>query len=389
MRKPKVIRVATVSASIKYFLLGQLTFLSNFYEVIAVAGDTQFLDEIKDKENVRTEHISMKRRISILNDTRSLFNMIRFLQKEKPEIVHSLTPKAGLVTMVAAYLMGVPIRMHTFTGLVFPTQSGAYQKLLIFMDQVICYCATDVFPEGEGVKKDLIQYKVTTKPLNVLAKGNINGVDFKHYNYQLFSKKKLDYLYANNSINENDIVFIFIGRMVRDKGITETVEAFEALYRKNTSICLLLVGSLESDLDPLPKKTLSTIEQHEGIKWVGYQEDVRPYIAIADILVFSSYREGFPNVPLQCAAFKKALILTDISGCNEIIQHNVSGLLIPTKSTKKVFEAMEVLTNDAQKREVFGQNVYDFVRTNFDQKKVWNAIHEQYQIRLEELTNRY
>ncbi len=175
--KVKLIRTATVSMSLNYLLRGQLSFLKNQYEVIAVSGDDDNLKVVSDREKVRTVSVNMERSISPFVDLVSLWKLYLLFCKEKPSIVHSITPKAGLLTMLAGKMAGVPIRIHTFTGLIFPTKKGLMQQLLIKMDQLLCWAATNVYPEGQGVKNDLITYGITKKPLKVLANGNVNGID--------------------------------------------------------------------------------------------------------------------------------------------------------------------------------------------------------------------
>ena len=175
--KPKIIRITTVALSLDYLLKGQLAFLNTGLEVVAVSGKDSHLKNVALREGVRVVNISMQRAISPFKDLISLWKLYRLFRKEKPQIVHSMTPKAGLLSMIAARFSGIPIRIHTFTGLIFPSKTGIMQKLLIGTDRLLCTCATHIYPEGEGVKKDLINYKITNKPLKVLANGNVNGID--------------------------------------------------------------------------------------------------------------------------------------------------------------------------------------------------------------------
>lgn len=382
MKTIRVIRATTASSSLDQFLRGQLQFLNKHYDVSCLAGDDLYISEIEKREGIKVNHLPMKRGISPILDFISLFRAFLYFRKIKPTIVHSMTPKAGLICMLGGYLARVPIRMHTFTGLIFPSKKGYFQKLLIFMDKLICSCATDVYPEGNGVKTDLLAYSITHKPLRVLGSGNVSGVDFTRYSIDSLPVSAYRDLKAELNIDDNSIVFLFIGRLVRDKGIIELVQSFERLHQVHSNTKLLLVGPLEQDLDPLPKQTLELIGSHAGISHLGYQNDVRPYIAISDILTFPSYREGFPNVPLQCGAYKKALILSDINGCNEIVKHGKSGLLVPPKDTDSLAEAMFYLLENKERRIAFGEAVYRHVKAHFQQEKVWQALLEEYDLQL-------
>lgn len=249
-----------------------------------------------------------------------------------------MTPKAGLLSMLAAKMARVPIRLHTFTGLIFPTRTGLMQKLLIRMDQLLCWAATNIYPEGNGVKQDLIDYKITSKPLKVIANGNVNGIDLNHFDSTVITDEKKRVLRESLNIGEDDFVFIFVGRMVGDKGINELVSAFTQMECQKSK--LLLVGSYESELDPLLPEALREIDNNPNIIATGFQSDVRPYFAISDALAFPSYREGFPNVVMQAGAMGLPSIVTDINGCNEIIEEGTNGIIIPPKDVIALKNAM-------------------------------------------------
>src|SRR5690554_925374 len=176
-------------------------------------GEDEHLKTVRKREKVKTISVKTERKISIFNDFRSLMKLYRVFKNEKPLIVHSITPKAGLLSMLAARFAGVPIRMHTFTGLIFPSKTGIMQKLLIQMDKVLCWAATNVYPEGNGVKQDLINYKITKKPLKVLANGNVNGIDTQYFDPTLFASTR-NTLRQDLNIPQDSFVFVFVGRLV-------------------------------------------------------------------------------------------------------------------------------------------------------------------------------
>ena len=220
----KIIRSTTVPESLEAFCRGLLRELheEDGYEVVAVSSPDRRLDEVAEREGVRTVAVPMERHISPLKDLKSLINLVRAFRKERPTMVHSMTPKAGLLSMMAAWLTRVPVRVHTFTGLVFPTAKGLTQKILILTDRITCACATHVIPEGEGVKNDLTNYRITKKPLKVLGHGNVRGIDLEHYNPELPEVKAE----AAKIRKDGVFTFVFVGRLVGDKGINELVAAF-------------------------------------------------------------------------------------------------------------------------------------------------------------------
>lgn len=381
-KRKKLIRTSTVPVSLNILLKGQLNFLNNYFEVIAVSADGSDLQEVAQREDVRILPLEMERKIAPWKDLVSLVKMCLLLRKEKPQIVHSITPKAGLITMLAAKLAGVPIRMHTFTGLIFPSKTGIMQQLLIKMDKLLCWAATDIYPEGNGVKRDLEKYRITSKPLKIIANGNVNGIDLNHFNPNEISENQKKQLKQELKINDEDFVFIFVGRLVGDKGINELIEAFSNL--KSQNLKLLLVGPFEQELDPLLPETVAEIEQNKNIITVGFQKDVRPYFAISDALVFPSYREGFPNVVMQAGAMELPSIVSDINGCNEIIVNEKNGVIIPVKNTITLQEEMQRLMSDKIRYEFLRKNSRPMIISRYSQELVWYELLKEYQHLLRE-----
>lgn len=376
--KKKLIRISTVAISLDILLKGQLSFLNDHYEVVAVSGADVHLETVAVREGVRVVSVPMSRSIAPIKDLVSLVRLYFLFKKEQPHIVHSITPKAGLLSMIAAYFAGVPVRMHTFTGLIFPYKKGFMQTLLLFMDKVLCRFATHIFPEGAGVKNDLQRYKVTTKPLHLLANGNVNGIDTTYFDTSQVSETEQIALRQELQLTAGDFVFVFVGRLVADKGVNELVAAFSELSRTTTHCKLLLVGPLESELDPLTAVTLQAISTNRAIISVGFQSDIRPYLCISNVFVFPSYREGFPNVVLQAGAMGLPCIVTDISGSNEIIQQGVNGIVIPVQDAASLLEQMKELLQDATLTFNLAQAARENIVRKYPQQMVWNAVLEAY-----------
>lgn len=374
--KVKVIRTSTIPISLNKLLKGQLKFLSKEFEVIGLSSSGTDLDEVKNRERVKTIAVEMQRGMSPFKDIVSLVKLYLVFKKEKPQIVHSITPKAGLLCMLAAKFAGVPIRMHMFTGLLFPTMKGFSQKFFIKMDQLLCWAATNIYPEGNGVKQDLINYNITSKPLKVLANGNVNGIDLDFFSPKQISEDQKYQLRNELNFGPQDFVFVFVGRLVGDKGINELVDAFKSF--DNSNVKLLLVGPLELKQDPIKEATIKEITNNKNIISVGSKSDVRPYLAISDVLVFPSYREGFPNVVLQAGAMELPCIVTNISGCNEIIEEGKNGIIIPPKNKLAIANAMNFVIENKDKKEFFRKNARSMIESRYNQKLVWNAILKEY-----------
>lgn len=371
----KIIRVATVPLSLNILLRNQFKFLSKYYHVVAISSPGEDLVEVGTRENIATKGIEMKRKISIIDDLFSLIKLYAYFRNEKPLIVHSITPKAGLLSMIAAKIARVPIRMHTFTGLIFPTSTGPMKYLLICMDRLLCFCATNIYPEGEGVRNDLVKYNITKKPLRILANGNVNGIDLTFFDPSLFSQQDRDSLKRQLKILPEDFVYIFIGRLVKDKGINELIRAFKKIDTIKAK--LLLVGSLEPE-HGLEDDTLYEIKNNPNIISAGFQKDVRLFLAISEALVFPSYREGFPNVVMQAGAMGLPSIVTDINGSNEIIIHNENGIIIPPKNDLFLYESMVMVSKDHALREKLKRNARQMIADRYQQSVVLNALLEEY-----------
>ena len=307
------------------FVAGMIPDLTKEYDVCVLSSPGEYWNYLERYGNsVKRLEVPMERHISPLRDLKSLLGLIRVFRREKPTMVHSMTPKAGLLSMMAAWFCRVPVRVHTFTGLVFPTATGLTQKILILTDRITCACATHIVPEGEGVKNDLINYRITKKPLKVLGHGNVRGIDLAHYNPEL-PEVQAD---AAKIRKPGIFTFIFVGRLVRDKGINELVEAFERLNKEIPAIRLILVGRQEPKLDPLKPETIAKIDNNKNIEAVGQQSDVRPWLAASDAFVFPSYREGFPNVVIEAGAMGLPSIVTNINGSREIVINNKNGIIV-------------------------------------------------------------
>ena len=371
MAANKIIRTATVAMSLNILLKGQLRYLNQFFDVLAVSGYDVDLETVKNREGVSIVSVAMERKIAPFQDLISLYRLYKLFKKERPTIVHSITPKAGLLSMVAAKYANVPVRIHTFTGLVFPAKKGLFQKLLILMDKVLCWHATHIIPEGAGVKQDLLDYKITNKPLEVIANGNVNGIDTTFFNSNTISEQQQQSLRNELGIDSSDFVFVFIGRLVADKGINELVRAFLSLAIPNCK--LLLVGPYETE-DPLQPETLKAIQQNDSILSVGFQHDVRPYLVISDCLVFPSYREGFPNVVMQAGAMGLPSIVTDINGSNEIIIEGFNGTIVPSKNVTALLRAMIRIKEDETWRNQLQSNARSSIISRYEQELVWEAL---------------
>lgn len=370
--KVRLLRAVTVSQSVGFYLPLVPDLQSQGYDVVSLSSPGPELQQLHEK-GVRCIEVPMERHISIKSDLLSLWKIIRAFRNEKPDIVHSMTPKAGMLCMVAAWICRVPVRIHTFTGLVWPTASGLKRKILMATDWLTCVCATHVIPEGEGVKNDLLNHGITHKPLKVLGYGNVRGIDLVHY------ARTEEVMRDADKIRVKDVfTFVFVGRIVRDKGINELVAAFKRLQTKVPKTRLILVGEYEDDLDPITSEVRKEIDDNICILAVGKQKDVRPWLAASDALVFPSYREGFPNVVIEAGAMGLPSIVTDINGSREIIQDGVNGLIVPSKNEDALLKEMERLVEDTALASYLASNARRLVASRYEQGFVKRCLLDFY-----------
>ncbi|NNT72565.1 glycosyltransferase family 4 protein [Flavobacterium sp. IMCC34852] len=379
MRKPKLIRITTVPLSLDKLLGGQLHFMNSFYEVVAVSAEKAYLEKVGIKEGVRTFTLNMTRKITPFQDLTAVIKLFLFLRKEKPFIVHTHTPKAGIIGMLASALAGVPHRFHTVAGMPLLEATGFKRKVLDFVEKLTYSCATKVYPNSHGLAEIILKNNYCSiEKLKVLANGSSNGIDTDYFNPEFYSDTQKATLRNQLTIAEDDFVFVFVGRLVADKGINELVLAFNQLSEENAGVKLLLVGDYEAELDPLTPETLAIIQSNKSIITVGFQSDVRPYLAISDALTFPSYREGFPNVVMQAGAMGLPAIVSDINGCNEIIKEGENGLIIPVKNLNALLKAMKKITEQREVTNILKEKARPMIVNRYEQQLVWKAILEEY-----------
>ena len=371
--KKKIIRSVTVPLSIIFFEEVMMRLKGDDYEVVVVTSPGNELEAFKQRHpQEKTIEVPMERRISLIKDLKSLWLMIKVMRKEKPYMVHSMTPKAGLLTMIAGWLTGVPVRVHTFTGLVWPTETGLKRKILMATDWITCACATHVIPEGQGVLNDLKDHKVCRKPMRVLGYGNVKGVDMDKFNPARFPNVKKD---------ENKFRFVFVGRIVGDKGINELVEAFVRLNKEYPITQLTLVGKYEANIDPVKPETLKVIEENPSIDACGpkYGDDLLVEYMKSDCFVMPSYREGFPNTVMEAGAMGLPSVVTDINGSREIIIHGENGLIVPSKDTDSLYEAMKQMVEDVTARDKMATNARPLIDSRFEKSFVQGCLLKFYE----------
>lgn len=375
--KIKILRVVTSSISFK-LIDGQAQFMQQQgYQVITASGGPFPKEEIPQLKGVRfIPQPHLVRPISIKEDLLALRDMIQLIRKERPDIIHSHTPKAGLMGMLAGWLCRVPIRIHTVAGLPLLVHSGFKRKVLNMVERITYRCATYVYPNSHKLRDTIISLGLASPDkLRVIGDGSSNGINVQHFCKELLAEELVDPIRKQLG---GSFTFIFVGRIVKDKGICELVEAFTRLQQEHPDARLLLVGPFEKELDPLPQDVYHTIQSHQAIYWAGWQDDVRPWFAAADALVLPSYREGFPNVVMQAGAMEIPSVVSDINGCNEIIIEGENGLIIPPHDAVALYQGMKRIIEDKALYTHCKQNARPLIASRYRQEDVWRATLEMY-----------
>lgn len=390
----KIIRITTVPASMKILLKGQLKFMSQYYEMVAISSDGEGFDDMVKEQEVRGIKVNMSRKITPWNDLKVLFQLIKIFRKEKPYIVHTHTPKAGTLGMWAAWICRVPYRLHTVAGMPLLEATGAKRKILDIVEKMTYSAATKVYPNSHNLKK-IIEDGKYCKPskLKVIGEGSSNGIDTSFFSKEATleslnreGKSPHTFKWNNNEKNEassnstnKNFVFCFVGRVVKDKGINELVAAFIKLNNIYDNAKLLIVGSFEENLDSVLSQTKEALYSHPSIDFVGFQADVRPFLMASDALAFPSYREGFPNVVMQAGAMGLPSIVSNINGCNEIIVDGINGKIIPPKDENVLFEAMKYFVENENEVKDMASRSREMITTRYERGKIWNALLKEYQ----------
>lgn len=375
MNKKKFFLVTTIPNSLNFFS-GQYHFLKNDFDLTAISSVKNTLEEFGKTQGIKVHFIPMVRNISLFKDFYCLFCFILYFYKERPYIVHGNTPKGSLLSMLAAWMTKVPVRVYMCHGLRYQGFTGFKRKLLMFMEKVSCYCATDILCVSKGVNQFLHEDKITNKKTVVIWNGSVKGIDVERFNpHKAYDKEGLR---KQLGINEGDYVLSFIGRINNDKGINELVEAFCILQKKHPMMKLLLVGRMDIEENPISDKVRNTINKNDGIIATGRQSDVPAFLSITDLFVFPSYREGFGLSLMEAGAMGVPAIASDIIGCNEVIINEETGLLIPPHSSSAIVAAVDRVFNDRALYEKFHVNCRDSIVGRYEQNKLFGQYRNYY-----------
>lgn len=381
-RSHRLLIAATMPSSFTTYLAGQARFLAEHFEVVLLTSPGPRAAEVAAAEGVRVHTVNFTRSISPRRDlavTREIASLIR---AERPDIVHSYTPKAGLLTMLAARAAGVPHRFHTVLGLPSMEATGLRLAALSATERITYSCATQVF----SISHTLIPHiprTLPSRPVGVIGHGSPNGVDFERFTPEAVTPEQRDAVRTAMGIPAGDRVVLFVGRLVGDKGIRELVDAFVEIS-PDRPVWLVLVGEEEPDVDPLPERTRALIAEHPRIRTTGWSNDVRPYLAASDVLVLPSYREGMGMVLVEAGGMGLPVIASDIPGCQDVVQDGHNGLLVPAKNTDALTAAIRRIIDDRELHRRLSAQTRASMVARYDQNDMHAAFLRLYRDALRE-----
>lgn len=367
--------------ALRYLLPGQMKFMAqNGFEVWMVSADGNIREELMQAEGCPHVIVPMTRKITPLQDLYCLVKLIILFARIRPHIVHTHTPKAGLLGMLAAKICFVKIRIHTVAGLPLMVEKGFKLKLLRFIEKLTYAAANQVWPNSASLYQFIADEKLcATHKLKVIGKGSSNGVDTGRFNRAGIAAQELEQLKKDLNYNPAFTYLLFVGRMVHDKGIEELVTAFQKLQPLHPNLRLILAGPFEKNLDPLPAAIEQAIETHEAILHIGWTDKVEHLMALAHYFVFPSHREGFPNVLLQAAVMQLPIICSNIPGNRDIVTHHSTGIIFEKGNALLLESAISHALNHREASLQMSEALYRFVSENFQRNIFWQNVLRNYQ----------
>jgi len=363
----------------RLLITGQPTFMHNSgFEVHLASAEGDDWNYIDDLENFHIHHIDFARQISLKKDWVALFKLIRLFRKSRPQIVHTHTPKAGLLGMLAAKICGVPVRIHTLAGMPLMTASGIKRSILSFTEKLTFSCSTETWPNSKRLLQYILQHKmIAPEKAHIILSGSSNGISLEKFSKNTIPNEAVKRVSEDCHLKNTDFVFLAVGRMVNDKGIAELVESFIEIHAERTNAKLILLGPFEA-ADALSDGVVSKIKSHPAIIHVEWSNEVECFMAASNCFVHASHREGFPNVVLQAGAMGLPVVCSDIPGNIDIIESDSEGFVYPVKNKEQLKSAMLfVMENNAVaagKAAVLQQKIINC----FDRRAVQQAIKERY-----------
>jgi glycosyltransferase involved in cell wall biosynthesis len=388
LMKVKLVHVTTIPLTVSVFMRGQLSFMrGKGFDISVVSAPERELEDIARREGIGVYGVPMERGMAPLADLKSLYRLWRLFRRIKPTIVHSSTPKAGPLGMLAASMAGVPIRFYTLRGAMIDLRQGWSRSILKVMEWIGCRCAHQVLAVSNSVADLVVREGLCPRgKVRVLAQGSSNGVDAE----DLFNPNRLDSqvrqrLRMMYGIPETSLVVGFVGRIVKGKGIAELAAAWDILRERYNNIVLLIIGPPEA-VDPVPEEVLQRLREDPRVVMKTFvpKSEMPEHYAIMDLVAFPSRTEGLPNVPLEAAAMELPVVATRVTGCVDVVREGVTGLLVPAGDHRALAHALSDYIENEALRTIHGKTGRAMVQRDFRPEGIWEALYSQYRSHLEQ-----
>ena len=383
--KPRLVYVTTAGCSVNSFFKGRLKWLqSRGFDITAVASPGRDLEEVRQREGVKIEPVAMEREMSPIRDLASLVRLVVLFRKLRPDIVNAGTPKAGLLATIAGWIARVPVRIYSVHGLRLETTRGLKRRILEISERIASALAHRVICVSESLRGRYLELGLARAgKLTVLGPGSVNGVDVRHFPENAAGSEAARLLRAHLGIPPEIPVIGFVGRLTRDKGVSELLDAFEQLQACGVDTRLLMLGGFE-DGDPIPAGDAARLKSHPKVILTGHVANPRDYYPLMDVLAFPSYREGFPTVIMEAAAARVPTVAFFATGSVDAVQDGVTGVIVPTGNATALSGALLRYLKEPALCRAHGDAARERVERLFRPEFIWECAEREYRSRLKE-----
>jgi glycosyltransferase involved in cell wall biosynthesis len=377
------LRVACVT-SVPFFLVTQLRrqiecLLDSGMSVTAITSPGPELAQITPHRHLTLQVLQIPRRLAPWRDLIALYRLYRLFRQGRFMIVHSTTPKAGLLTALAGWFACVPIRLHTFTGQPWIGLRGPLRWLARASDRVIGWLNTRCYADSESQRQLLITEGILNeRSISTIGSGSLAGVDLKRFNRERLGVETGKCIRSELGIADQTVVLLFIGRVAREKGVYELLEAVVRLRNSGSDVVLLLVGPMDDERGGSGTVARADLEGRAGVYYLGYRDDPERYFAAADILCLPSYREGFGTVVIEAAAMGVPTVGTRITGLVDAVVDGETGILVEPRNTDALMLGLQRLLEDSGLRERMGELARQRAHARYSADIVNAAVVEEY-----------